>query len=393
MQCGVSSAVALSTAILFSSTTTVLAQASSDGIGGPSSVEQTLLANDRETFAERLDFGFDYSVLGQSADANGTTNAVGGAVRFFGSINLYGGEGTSSGSLTFKVENRHRLGTDLAPQDLGFAVGYVGLPAITFSDAGWLLTNLFWQHTSADNRWAVVAGITDVTDYVDVYALGNPWAEFSNLVFSTNPTIPSPNQGFGLDGRYRFGSNGYVLAGIADANGDPSDPFHSLSEFFADAEVFAHAEFGWVGDWEDRYANNVHLTIWHSDARPEAGISSGRGAALSASWRIADRYIPFARIGASDGGGPLLDRSASFGLGIDTGQSDDRLAIGLNWGRPNENVYGSTNKNQLTAETYWRFSVADWLEITPDVQYIRNPALALAQKDIWIFGLRLRATF
>lgn len=62
-----------------------------------------------------------------------------------------------------------------------------------FSDIGWALTNLYWEQHLWGNRVALVGGVVDSTDYVDVYGLVNPWADFSNLAFSTDPTIPAPN--------------------------------------------------------------------------------------------------------------------------------------------------------------------------------------------------------
>ena len=363
------------------------------GFGGPSSVGAELAAPHREPLADRISLGFDYSAMGQIARGDARDDAAGGVARLFGSFDLYGSEGESSGSLTFKIENRHKYGTEIAPQDLGFAVGYVGLTSLTFSDAGWVLTNLFWQHSAPDNSWAIVAGITDVTDYVDVYALGNPWAEFSNLAFSTNPTIPAPNQGFGLAGRVLFGSNGYVLAGLADANADPADPIQSLKDFFSDPEVFAHAEIGWVSSWENRFTDNVHLTFWHSDERQAAGVSSGKGVAFSASHRLGEKWIPFFRAGTSEGGGALLDRSASLGVGYDTGRKDDRIAVGINWGRPKQQDLGSSAEDQVTLEGYWRFRPLDWLDVTPDIQLVSNPALNPSASSIWLLGLRARASF
>jgi porin len=48
-------------------------------------------------------------------------------------------------------------------------------------------------------RISIVAGMVDVTDYIDVYGMTNPWTQFQNLVFLTNPTIPAPNQGQGAE--------------------------------------------------------------------------------------------------------------------------------------------------------------------------------------------------
>jgi porin len=141
-----------------------------------------------------LAFGFDYNALFQSAtDSLGDDTAAGGVLRMFGRWRLVGKTSGNTGSLVYKVENRHRLGTDIAPQDLGFEVGYVGLTAVPFSDIGWALTNLNWEQHFLGNRLAFVAGIVDTTDYVDVYALVDPWNDFANLAFSTNPSIPAPN--------------------------------------------------------------------------------------------------------------------------------------------------------------------------------------------------------
>jgi hypothetical protein len=47
--------------------------------------------------------------------------------------------GNHEGELTVKVEDRHRLGTDIAPQNLRTVVGYAGLTVLTYSSAGPLL--------------------------------------------------------------------------------------------------------------------------------------------------------------------------------------------------------------------------------------------------------------
>lgn len=132
-----------------------------------------------------LPVGLDYSVMLQATRGAAQKEAAGGVARIYGQLDVTPDSVAGSDQLVFKIEHRHRLVTTLAAQDLGFASGYLGLSSLTYSDAGALLTNLFWQHKSADNRWALVAGIVDVTDYVDVYALVNPWRDFSNLAFST----------------------------------------------------------------------------------------------------------------------------------------------------------------------------------------------------------------
>jgi carbohydrate-selective porin OprB len=71
-------------------------------------------------------------------------------------------------------------------------IGYAGLTAVPFSDAGTNLTNLYWHQSFPENRLAYIVGIVDVTDYVGVYGLVNPWTDFINLAFSTGAARTAP---------------------------------------------------------------------------------------------------------------------------------------------------------------------------------------------------------
>jgi len=334
-----------------------------------------------------LSFGLDYSALGQIAsDSLGKDNAAGGIFRFFGNWTVIGRESGNTGSIVFKVENRHRLGTDIAPQNLGFEVGYLGITGTVFSDYGWGLTNLYWKQRFNQGRISFVAGAVDVTDYLDVYGLINPWTSFQNLSFLTNPTIPAPNQGLGAAIGAMATDNIYVIGGLADTNGDPTEPLDWFDTFFSDNEYFYHFEVGWTSSQDRIYLDNIHLTGWYADNRVKAGVESGKGLAFSAAWFVNDTWMPFFRTGYSDGGGALLKATASAGIGYYFKESKDLFGFGLNWGRPPQ----SGLDDQYTAEIFYRFQLTQNLAITPDVQLIIDPALNPNESSIWIFGLRAR---
>lgn len=109
---------------------------------------------------------------------------------------------------------------------------------------------------------------------IHTYGLVNPWTDFSNLSFSTDPTIPVPNQGLGTAVRTMITDELYVLGGLADANGDPSRPGDSFSSFFDDGEYFKHLEFGWTSSFDNRFNDNIHLTVWQVDEREEAQVNT-----------------------------------------------------------------------------------------------------------------------
>jgi len=334
-----------------------------------------------------LTLGADYNALYQHATRSPEQDdAAGNVLRFYGTWTLVNRGAADQGSLVFKAEYRGRLGTSLSPQALGPTIGYAGLTAVPFSDAGGLLTNFYWTQAFADNRFAFIAGVVDVTDYLDVYALINPWTEFNNLSFSTNPTIPAPNQGLSTAMRWMFTPNTYVVAGLADANGDPHQPQDFFKSFFDVREYFYHAEVGWISSWEKRYSDNVHVTVWGQDPRTAAGVPRGKGVALSASTTLEERWTPFFRAGYSDGGGAFVDRMVSTGLGYRLNDRNDYIGFGANWARA-----PGSSENQYTFEAYWRWQPVKHLQIVPDIQLILNPANNPSMGSLWVAGLRLRA--
>jgi porin len=341
-----------------------------------------------------LRFGIDYNALYQYANKSlGEDDAAGGVLRLFGNWELLNRGSENSGTLVYKVENRHRIATDITPPDLGSEIGYAGLTATAFSDKDWILTNLFWNQQLWHNRLAFVVGVVDTTDYVDAYSLVSPWSDFSNLAFSTDPTIPAPNQGLGLAISAMVTEQIYVLGGIADANGDPADPGDSFHSFFDTGEYFSHLELGWMASFDRRYTDNIHLTAWHADARKDAQVPGGWGLAFSYNHLFEERWEPFVRLGYAEDGGALWDRSVGVGLGYRPKRKDDQLSFGLNWSRPSTETFGDGLRDQYTAELYYRYQPLKILAITPDLQLLVNPSLNDNEDMIVVLGIRARLNF
>ena len=376
--------------------------ASADVLQGPSSVSSQLqrdrearrlvgpqILKDRLRSRYGLSLGVDYNVLAQQISRSpGESAGVGGVARAYGRWNLVGRDRDPDvGSLVFKVEYRSSLGTELPPQAILSTAGVAGISGPTFSDAGGVLTNLYWTQAFADNRVAFIAGVVDPTDYVDVYALVNPWTEFNNLAFTTSPTIAVPNQGLGAAVRWSPTPHFYVLGGLSDANADPHRPGDFASSF-ADGEYFKHLELGLIGSWATRMTHNVHVLLWQADDRTEASVEGGWGATFSWSTELDNGLVPFLRGGYSDSGGTLVDRSISAGFGYQIGERDDFFGFGANWGRAPD-----VDRNQVQLETYYRTPIVRGLSVVPSAQYILNPAYDPDVSNLWLLALRLRAVW
>ena len=290
------------------------------------------------------------------------------------------------GNLVFKLEHRHRLGTDLSPFDLGFEAGSIVPIAVKFNDFGWGVTNLYWQQRLLQGRMTIVAGKVDVTDYMDVYGLINPLTSFHNFSFSTNPTIAIPDQGLGAAVGGAISDHWYGVASLVDANGSPTRS--GFDTFFDESEFFTHVEFGFTSDWKRRYLDNIHVVLWHADERTGAGSPEAWGVAFSAAWYFEDKWMPFLRAGWSDGEASLLNGVVSVGLGIRF-KSHDVFGAGVSWGRPSAQEL----RDQYTAEVFYRFYITQNLFLAPNLQFIVHPALAPGVDALAALGIKARLTF
>jgi len=380
--------------------------------GGPTSVGVELLRADRKKVSlirfESLDealapwfefkkklhadhgisFGFNYNALTQwLSESMGERHAAGGVFEFLGSWTLFGRESDNPGTLTWKVESRHRLGTEVAPQFLGFEAGIVSLTGTKFGDYGWAVTNLFWRQEFGGGDFIVQLGRLDATDYLDVYGLENPLAAFQNFGFTINPTISPPNEGsLGVVAAAWATENIYVIAGFADANGIQTQS--GADTFFSDREYFKHVEVGCTPSFERRYLDKVNLLFWHQDEREDAGLPAAWGLALTATTFIDDEWMPFLRVGRSFDDVAMMEATVSVGIGHYGPEERDLAGLGLNWSRPS-----GTNESQYTGELFYRLQFSQNIQITPSIQVVVNPASNPDENVIGLFGLRARLTF
>jgi porin len=332
-----------------------------------------------------LSFGSDYSSLYEVATSSpGADDGAAGMWRLFGSWEILDRKGPFTGSLIFKGENRHDIKSEVTPLPLAFGFGSALPSGVPFNDAGWILTNLFWKQKVGD-RVTLQFGQVDATDYLDLYGLVNPWTQFTNLAFLTNPTIPAPNQGLGAALGVTLSDNLYLIAGFADPNADASKPFEDP---FDNGEFFTHAELGWTSAPERFIFDNFHVTGWHVDDRDEVMVPDGWGLSFSAAWFFGERWMPFLRGGYAHDGGAALKGHVSVGLGMKF-RKQDLLGIGLSWGRPQPDG----TDDQYTTEFFYRIQVVRSLAITPDLQLVIDPPFNPGKDVIAVFGVRARLSF
>ena len=345
-----------------------------------------------------ISLGIDYTPVFLRSSENGSSgddSASSGMLRFFGSWDLVGRGTKDTGALVWKVEHRHSY-TDVSVQGFGFDQGYVGLIEPPFSDEGGRWTNLYWRQRFNDGSATVVAGLIDVTDYLNLYSLTSPWTGFMNFAFSTgSQTMFIPNDATtGVAGGAMLSDNIYIMASIANAYTDPTKPLDTLDDFFSEREHFTSLELGWAPSQGEIFFESTHVTLWHVDASVPAGTPGGWGLAFNYSKSLNDNtFKPFLRGGYADDGGTLLQKSIGAGFGYNTFGGRDELGVGVNWGEPNENSFGAGLKDQYVIETYYRYQLAKQLAITPGIQLLIDPPNNPNHDRLWILGLGARLAF
>lgn len=387
--------------------------------GGPDSVEQVIEVDrtPRGGFVETefldpfkdwqsgleddhgFSFGADYSAVTVHASDSlegADDSASGGMVRLYGRWTLTGDGQGNSGALVYKIEHRHAYGST-APSDMYLGhVGYAGLTAPPFSDQGTRWTNLYWRQSINQGRTTLLGGFLDATDFVDVYGLASPWLHFMNLAFSTGSgAIDLPNDAsLGVAAGHLFDNNVFIIGSVVDRNGDPTEIGDGFDTFFGDNEYFSSIEIGHTSAHSKIALDNLHLTLWHVDAREEAGAPSGWGANFSWSRYYNDRIMPFVRAGYTDDSGSLLEKTLSVGFGYrpdpTTLAPGDLIGVGFNWGEINENAFGPGLDDQYTLELFYRWQFTQQLAFTLDYQYLKDPALNPEEDTVHVWSLRAR---
>jgi len=377
-------------------------QPAGPGFGGPNAVENQIETDFGEVWDDwkqnlKDDFGVVLSVdyTGVLLTANETFDdktGAGGIARIFGTFDLFNVE---NGTLVWKFEHRHAYGS-VSPFDFSLGqIGYVGLQEPPFNDSNFRTQNLYWRQRMNSGRSVLIAGVLDPTDYVDAFALASPWLHFMNFAFSTgSATIGLPNDAaVGVAYGTMLSDNLYLIAGITDTNGDPSEPFKGFDNFFSDNEYFTSVEVGYTTSQERIIFDNYHMTLWYKDSQPAANVPSGWGVAFSASRYLNDNLMPFVRGGYADDAGSLLQKSLSLGIGYQTEAFDGLLGAAFNWGEPNETTFAPGLDDQYALEVFYRVPAGKHAALTADVQFIKDPAINPFENSIWMFNLRGRVAF
>ncbi len=335
-----------------------------------------------------LRFGIDYTAWYQHLSESLTDQdwAATGILRAYGEWTPFNRQDKQAGRLVFKVDNRHKISSDVSVANLGAEAGYIGQTAVLFNDIGWEVIDFNWQQGLGDGSGGVIVGRFDPSDYISVLGYANPWTSFASLATLLNAAVAFPDASWGVGGGSWLGDgNWYVKGSVNDANGTLSN--YELLK--GGSEFYYWGEVGWSPSSDERYTTNVHLAAWRVDEREDAGLDSADGLTIGANWTSDDlRWMVFGRAGWANGDAAFYEESYTLGLMRKFRRNADLLGLAFNWGDPPQDELDA----QTTGEFFYRLQLAENLAITPNIQLLKDPALNEEDDSVWVTGVRVRLT-
>ncbi|MEP5566593.1 MAG: carbohydrate porin, partial [Halioglobus sp.] len=209
---------------------------------------------------------------------------------------------------------------------------------------------------------------------------------FINRSFLVNPTLATTGIGaLGAVVKGFVSSNIWLGGQIYDGNAVSGD---FDRDTFDQHEWLKSLEIGWTSSMENRNRERIQFTWWEKEARREAGVPEGQGWAISATYQWSEAWQPFVRLGHSDGGaGVAAEDAASIGVEVKP-RMDQALSVGLGWAKPSRKTHGNGLDNETVIETSYKFQLSPNFSLTPDLQYVRNPAKNPDESSVVVFGVR-----
>ena len=335
-----------------------------------------------------LEAGVAYTAVYQVATGGpGQRDAAGGDADLFGTWRLVGRKNDANiGYLSFAFENRHDLGTGIAPQALDTQIGSLWGTTNGFGEQPLAVKELCWKQHFAGDRVIVRIGKLDAENLYDRNYWQSDSKFFMNQAFSAFPVRSLPASGLGINITAKFGEQWYVCAGFQDAQGKKTTT--GFETFFGDFNLFGAMEIGYTPKIPDWGGGTYRLTMWYRDAGETDGKPHDAGFDFSFDQQLGPHFIPFFRFGLGEGNINGIDAMISTGVGWQGKvlTSADVVGVAGAWGRPSNRDL----RDQFAFEAFYRLQVSPDNQFTFGYQVIVNPTFDTAQAVVGVLEVRWR---
>lgn len=245
-----------------------------------------------------------------------------------------------------------------------------------------ILQMLALEHIMPDEHFRVQVGKLALRTLVNLnrYAHGDSEMFFSPML-GNNPVVPyTALLGNGIFAQWKA-ENWYVSGVVRAPDVEKGLSFDALQDGNREyvAEAALTPSIPWLGYGEYRLTWSLDTA---TDTLPEV-----RSLSASFDQDIGDRIGAFFRYSVAEDTFRAFQERTALGFQVKQpfGYRYDRIGVGLWQGDPTDDSLGM----ERGFEAFYRAQVSRAFEITPDIQYISNPALSDSNSEL-VFGLRFR---
>jgi hypothetical protein len=256
------------------------------------------------------------------------------------------------------------------------------------------ITEAWYEHAFGE-RVRLRGGKIDIATDFDTNAVANDeYGRFLSSAFVHNLALGLPDDnGFGA--MLWISPNTFfdIGVGFADAAADWDNVFKN---------PFSILEFGLKPEIAGRQGN-YRFYGWHNGGdherliSPEITDDANYGFGLSADQEITENVILFARYGRQRGSVSQIEHAWSAGFSISgkflrregdiLGLAYGQAVIGNDWKSLDpENGMDSGNEHRL--EIYYNIRANSYLNISPNMQWVKNPGGDRGSGGVWALGVR-----
>jgi carbohydrate-selective porin OprB len=262
------------------------------------------------------------------------------------------------------------------------------------------LSELWYEHIWSGGDFWARAGKVDLTANFDLNEVANSETDqFLSAGFINNLAAEFPDDnGFGAMLWASPAENWDVGVGIADANAKWDTV---LEDAFAIAEVdFKPTIMGREGNYRiySWFNGKDHQQI----TDPTGSLKDNYGFGFSADQQLTETLTAFARYGWQREIVSSIEHTVSGGIqlsGESYGRSEDVLGFAYGMailGDDQEEDYrnsGIDPSDEHHLELYYNLKTTEYLNISPDIQWVKNPEGNEDHDDLWTVAVRTQLNF
>ena len=254
-------------------------------------------------------------------------------------------------------------------------------------------SQITYTHTLPGEKLSLSVGQYSFFNFDSSEFMADQQLNFVNNIFSANGSATYPSTGLGAYLQFNATKTLQFLAGGQGFNAD--DPSKRPGNGFGNNPNAWLGYVQWTPGFKGLGDAQYSLSLYQVETTSEQPQS--RGWSINAVQHLNDQWAVFGRLNANsdDGGGNKRSYGAGLAMNNPLGR-DQADQIGIAFGGIEQTKplsYQTIKHTQNTLEAYWNWSLIDGLLLTPDVQYIRNPAFAPNTNSAWILSLRTTLVF